>query len=139
MHPRSLPRRLLAALLPALVVLAGIASSDGFLLCRMQGYTRACCCPHETARATPQSCPALAAPSCCDAVTSLVESLPPADQRDAQRSLLKSPQLAVAIPQAPCVIATSATSFVPRLLVLDATPRATTGPPLFIRHQALLI
>lgn len=118
-----------------LVVLAGVSSSEQVLLCRMDGYTRSCCCPHE---ARTSSDVAFERPSCCQGVDSSIAPAPTAEQRQTQ-TLAKhqATQLVVHLPSTamPASELADAIFGAPRA---DG-PRRATGPPIYIRHRALLI
>lgn len=127
-------RRLATALLLPLVIVAGIASSSDLLRCRMDGVTRsACCCPHDVSAANTL---AFQKPSCCDGVKTVVDAASPAEQRQTQQHVTHPVMFAVAVSTA--AIARPRDRVVPRARLHDG-PRTTTGPPLFIRHRALLI
>jgi hypothetical protein len=106
----------------------------------MDGYTRSCCCNHEQGEQGVSGEPAFERPSCCDAVPSIVVAAPPGEQRQTQTVAKQTPpQPALDLPRA--LPARAELAFAPVLCVgaLVDGPRATTGPPLFLRHHALLI
>ena len=134
----TFPRRQIvtALLLPFFAVAALGATNGALLLCEMQGFTQACCCKHETVATT--NCAALSRASCCQSADTVSASLPSIEHR--QLSQLQLPLTTLIGERARSSESGHRLVAVARNVpVVDVAPRSTTGPPLFIKHRALLI
>lgn len=126
-------KRLATALLVPFFALAGLGSSGELLLCDMQGYTKACCCKHEASDSTTT---AVNRPSCCTPVPTVDAPVQTADQR--LPSQIAAPVVLVVSRIDAYVVPGRHVAFVP-IIAVDDAPVSTQGPPLFIKHRALLI
>lgn len=141
---REALRALIAAAFALLVALlvTGAGVQGSWLLCRSQKTVhRTCCCKTKASldalsRSTEQRPDELRRAPCCDPIDAAVSAVPPST----------SSTVAFALPPPVLLeVATPAVRRIERVTSLDAagvvdrTPRVPTGPPIPIRHRALLI
>jgi hypothetical protein len=131
-------RQIVTALLLPLFLGAALGASNGApWQCAMQGNAKACRCPHEIAPQTDTAL--LTRAGCCQRAEALSASLPSPAYR--QLVQMEAPlKLVVADRARPPqlhspVLAVSASD----AHALAIVPRVAAGPPLFIKHRALLI
>lgn len=137
---REALRALIAGAFALLVMGAGV--QDSWLLCRSQKTVhRTCCCKkkaslHALGRATEQRPDELRRAPCCDAVDAAVSAVPPSTSSTVAFALPPPVLLEVA---SPAMHQLERVGSLDAAGIADMTPRVPTGPPIPIRHRALLI
>lgn len=132
----TLLRKLPAAFLAPLMLLAGLSFARQSFTCVYDGVTRAkCCCPAAALERVPDH-PQLERGSCCD-VDVVAYAAPSSTATDRIASV--SPP--------PCVVVARTSSFAAPAIEIETFapaftrrgPRSTAGPPLYLKHRSLLL